>query len=56
MERQSRYGDKAYAKITEELKAEIKRLQEELKVPEDTRPISRPKKRNPKQKKPNQKK
>ena len=55
-ERQSQYGDEAYAKITEELKAEIKRLQTELKVPEDTRPINPPKKRNPKKKKPNQKK
>ena len=40
-ERTSRYGDPKYAEITAKLKKELTRLQKELKVPEDTRPIQR---------------
>jgi hypothetical protein len=32
------YGDPAYAKIRDELAAELKRLRTLYKVPEDTRP------------------
>ena len=50
-ERSSVYGDDAYAKITKDLKAELNRLREELKVPEDTRPITRPPRKPKKPKK-----
>jgi arylsulfatase A-like enzyme len=49
-ERTSRYGDPKYAEITAKLKKELTRLQTELKVPEDTRPIQR-RKSAPKKKK-----
>ena len=41
-ERTSRYGDPAYKEITTKLKKELDRLQKELKVPEDTRPLKKP--------------
>ena len=49
-ERTSRYGDPKYAEITAKLKKELTRLQKELKVPEDIRPIQR-RKPAPKKKK-----
>src|SRR5690606_16352500 len=36
-ELQSRYGDPAYAQVTEQLKQELRRLRKELKVPLDDR-------------------
>ena len=44
-ERTSRYGDPAYKEITTKLKKELERLQKELKVPEDTRPLKKPKRK-----------
>lgn len=38
-EMKSFYGDAAYADVTAELKQELQRLREELKVPEDTHPL-----------------
>jgi arylsulfatase A-like enzyme len=40
-EMKSVYGDPAYADVTAELKKELQRLREELKVPEDTYPLER---------------
>ena len=38
-EMKSVYGDAAYADVTAQLKQELQRLREELKVPEDTHPL-----------------
>jgi len=52
-ELKSVYGDPAYASVVEELKAELQRLRTLYRVPEDTRPIQRPrrKRRKPTSKK-----
>ncbi|GAH33186.1 unnamed protein product, partial [marine sediment metagenome] len=49
-ELKSVYDDPAYARVVTELKAELKRLRELYKVPEDTRPFKRARRRprNPK--------
>jgi len=53
-ELKSVYDDPAYAKVAADLKAELQRLRELYKVPEDTRPVRRPPrpKRPPKKEKP----
>ena len=46
-EMKSLHADPAYAKTLATLKAELKRLRKELKVPEDTRPVRRPRRPTP---------
>ena len=43
-EMHSRYGDPQYASVIEEMKKELTRLRDVYAVPEDTRPLTRPKK------------